>query len=861
MAGKIYNPKYPGLYYFDTFTFTTLGTSGHRGPDSTKKYEAVPWSQDQFSIVNGQQQWTVPASGTYLIEAAGAYGAAPGRVVSGEVNLSEGQVVSLLVGQLPVPLIAAQVGGGGGTFVTYGGKPLIVASGGDGTGGHAASFIPSGSGTGGSGAGYYGDGSQTNSVLPFLVPSAYVNGGFGNSNVYTNSEGGFGGGQCPFANGGGGYTGSPGNGVSGATCYADSTVTNFTDLGASGNTAGYVTVSLIDPVPVNSFYAWDKVWTSDIWTDPFPSQWSSSAYGNGTFVVIADSALPIMYSTDGVNWSIYTTGVSYGVSIRCISYGSGIFVAAGTDFVLQSPDGINWTQGVSPFPDVRAITYAGDRFIAIDPDYAYYSFDGISWTPVSLPSTGFYDSLTYGNGLVVASGTYFSVPITIYSNNKGLIWNTGTITAPSNANSAYVAYGNGKFVIATNQSEVFYSTDAETWTTVNVPDIFSTIAIVFGNGLFVTANYQQDYVLSSSDGITWQKSQTGVIQNPWSTIVYGNSVFTIFSYYSSPVLLISQDALNWLNPVTIKSTNLIKTQWNFVQYGNGTYVTGSQQGYIQYSFDGTTWYRDVQGIPTPNTIDIYVDNIWWSSCMWSDILGKFIVTSTNDQSPVDAPVIIYSSDGRTWSSDGITGVTPARWYGSVWGNDKIVVVGASAPYVMYSKDGFTWSSDVTGVTPTGYDDVTYGDGKFVAVSYNDGITMSSTDGINWSQSSVGDSTVNLTSVTFGNGKFVTISPNGSTHKLFYSSDGINWSSNTTGVPLSSSYYYISFGAGLFMTTCLNATPVVIYSSDGINWFSDTTGGIPTFWISVTYGNGKFIAVTGDVNVTVSSMSTNLVLTF
>jgi hypothetical protein len=139
--------------------------------------------------------------------------------------------------------------------------------------------------------------------------------------------------------------------------------------------------------------------------------------------------------------------------------------------------------------------------------------------------------------------------------------------------------------------------------------------------------------------------------------------------------------------------------------------------------------------------------------------------------------------------------------------------------------------------------------------------MSSTDGINWSQSSVGDSTVNLTSVTFGNGKFVTISPNGSTHKLFYSSDGINWSSNTTGVPLSSSYYYISFGAGLFMTTCLNATPVVIYSSDGINWFSDTTGGIPTFWISVTYGNGKFIAVTGDINVTVSSMSTNLVLTF
>ena len=858
MAGKIYNPKYPGLYYFDTFTFTTLGTSGRQGPDSTKKYEAVFWSEDQFSIVNGQQQWTVPASGTYMIEAAGAYGAAPGRVVSGEVNLSEGQVVSLLVGQLPVPLIAAQVGGGGGTFVTYGGKPLIVASGGDGTGGHAASFIPSGSGTGGSGAGYYGDGSQTNSVLPFLVPSAYVNGGFGNSNVYTNSEGGFGGGQCPFANGGGGYTGSPGNGVSGATCYADSTVTNFTDLGATSNSAGYVTISLIDPVPVNSFYTWDKVWTSDIWTDPFVSQWVYSVYGNGTFVAVAEnSSTPIMYSTDGLNWSNYTSGVPSSVILKCISYGSGIFVAAGPDFVLQSPDGINWTQSVSPFPEVRAITYAGDRFIAIDTEYSYYSFNGISWTPISFPSIIYTGSLTYGNGLVVVAG-YFSGPIVFISSDKGLTWSPGgTITPNGGGVNAGIAYGNGKFVIVTDYADIYYSTDAITWTTLTTPLIYSAVGLVFGNGLFVAVKYQQEYVLVSSDGIHWQPSQTGIMQNTWSTIVYGNGVFTILSYYSSPVLLISQDALNWLDPVTINSTNLIKTLWNFVQYGNGTYVTGSQEGYIQYSFDGTTWYRDVEGVPTRDPNDF----IWWSSCMWSDILGKFIVTSTNDQSPVGAPVIIYSSDGRTWSSDGITGVTPARWYGSVWGNDKIVIVGASAPYVMYSKDGFTWSSDVTGVTPTGYDDVTYGDGKFVAVSYNDGITMSSTDGINWSQSSVGDSTVNLTSVTFGNGKFVTISPNGSTHKLFYSSDGINWSSNTTGVPLSSSYYYISFGAGLFMTTCLNATPVVIYSSDGINWFSDTTGGIPTFWISVTYGNGKFIAVTGDTNVTVSSMSTNLVLTF
>ena len=133
----IYKPVYPGLYYFDTFTFTTLGTSGHRGPDPTKTYANAPWRDGDFSIVDGQQQWTVPVTGTYNIIAAGAYGATPGRVVSGDVNLSEGQTLTMLVGQQPTPLTSntqdnLTVGGGGGTFVVSDGKPLIVASGGDG---------------------------------------------------------------------------------------------------------------------------------------------------------------------------------------------------------------------------------------------------------------------------------------------------------------------------------------------------------------------------------------------------------------------------------------------------------------------------------------------------------------------------------------------------------------------------------------------------------------------------------------------------------------------------------------------------------------------------------------------------------
>ena len=335
-ASKTYNPIYPGLYYFDTFTFTTLGTSGRRGPDSTSEYINPPWNPGQFSIVDGQQYWTVPASGLYHIEASGAYAVTPGRVVSGDVNLYEGQILQILVGQQPTPLTAVTldnitVGGGGGTFIMTNGTPLIVASGGDGGSFSGAlvpssgSFLPTGDGNGIVGAGYYTDGSQSNPFFQFLTPKALVNGGFGMNYQYGQinvpEEGGFGGGQSPFGllttilaitgvggtiymvttdvshgypssyavvisgtvsfdgvhlitttglgtfvfdaadvfpdeatgfvfgtsygiSGGGGYTGSPGDGSSGATCYADSSIMNFTDLGDVGNASGYVTITL-----------------------------------------------------------------------------------------------------------------------------------------------------------------------------------------------------------------------------------------------------------------------------------------------------------------------------------------------------------------------------------------------------------------------------------------------------------------------------------------------------------------------------------------------------------------------------------------------------------------------------------------
>jgi hypothetical protein len=155
-AEKIQNNSYPGLYPFTTFTFTSLGNTGRFGPTSNT-YPSVPWtSPSQWYIYKGSQYWTAPANGIYQITAAGAMGEASGHIIQGSVALYEGQVIKLLVGQIPVPSLTADnvTNGGGGcsSVSTDANVPIIVGAGGDG-----GSFCPRGpvpnAGVGGNGTG------------------------------------------------------------------------------------------------------------------------------------------------------------------------------------------------------------------------------------------------------------------------------------------------------------------------------------------------------------------------------------------------------------------------------------------------------------------------------------------------------------------------------------------------------------------------------------------------------------------------------------------------------------------------------------------------------------------------------------
>ena len=130
-----------------TAVFTTLNASeGGKGPVSIGSHYTGQDHDGQVTLFSGIQQWTVPHTGEYRIEAIGAPGGygknsvikngGRGARMIGNFNLTKKENIRILVGQKGSQAKSSSnsnAGGGGGTFVVRGSNtPLIIAGGGGG---------------------------------------------------------------------------------------------------------------------------------------------------------------------------------------------------------------------------------------------------------------------------------------------------------------------------------------------------------------------------------------------------------------------------------------------------------------------------------------------------------------------------------------------------------------------------------------------------------------------------------------------------------------------------------------------------------------------------------------------------------
>ena len=254
------------LYNFTSQTFTNCGATGRNGPTLSNctgdANYTDSWTDNTsyFNVPNdaGIQNWTVPTTGTYTIEAWGAKGTDSGDngsgdggrgvKIKGDFSLTSGQILKIIVGQVGLEA-PYESGGGGGSYVYSNANdsyPLIAAGGGggggrigDGTDGNTSTSGGSGGGTGGSGgsngnggdntghanysaaagAGWLTDGedgldARNETWMATAGGHSPRNDGTGGDNASrNNADGGFGGGGAAFGynyyggGGGGGFSG------------------------------------------------------------------------------------------------------------------------------------------------------------------------------------------------------------------------------------------------------------------------------------------------------------------------------------------------------------------------------------------------------------------------------------------------------------------------------------------------------------------------------------------------------------------------------------------------------------------------------------------------------------------------------
>ena len=253
----------------ETLTFTNASATGNTGPTQSQINSAYSGTTlDGKVTINTQgiQEWTVPYTMTYTIEAWGAEGggtdAGKGARMKGDFNLTKDEVIKIVVGQTGIQEgnytrnNRRAGGGGGGTYVIktpYNNTAsiLLIAGGGGGSGtdnagndglttttdSHTGSAGQGGARyEGSSGAGFSGNGTLTlhnNGSVAYSFVNGSV-GGVGASQGGTGYGGFGGGGGDGYADGGGGggYSGGDarddGDGAYGAGSYNSGSNTSNT---------------------------------------------------------------------------------------------------------------------------------------------------------------------------------------------------------------------------------------------------------------------------------------------------------------------------------------------------------------------------------------------------------------------------------------------------------------------------------------------------------------------------------------------------------------------------------------------------------------------------------------------------------
>lgn len=482
--------------------------------------------------------------------------------------------------------------------------------------------------------------------------------------------------------------------------------------------------------------------------------WYNLTYGNNKYVALSYSG-HITTSIDGSTWTpptlipilshrpghsglyLFWTSLTYGLVNNTPTY-----VALDEyGYIATSTDGTTWNEPIRQITTesdkCRSIIYDGEKFIALSFSGGIYtSTDTTTWNSLSQTtplSTDLWFSFTYGNNTYVALGANGYIA----TSNDCSTW---TVSSNSMLGGNYswkdISYDGTNFIaISTDGYTAVSDSNLNTWSN---PTEDPNLSKAYSNTNYwtsITAVNNKVIALSSkgliseaSYGLNW----TSATQTPLALAENATWFALAFSGNSSkPYTAISTNGdvsqatsdFTWDTPTLNSKLHDGDRPWRALTYGNNKFVALSDDGFTNYSNNGTSWHD--------SAYSSRLQDLDWIALAYASInntptyvaLSQYGHTST-------------STDGITWTE--VTtptipvldseGINTHGWRGLSYINNKFVAINCYG-YIATSTDGETWT------TPTQNSNLAKGglghaiafvNNEYVALGYN-GLVSTSTD--------------------------------------------------------------------------------------------------------------------------------------
>jgi hypothetical protein len=539
----------------------------------------------------------------------------------------------------------------------------------------------------------------------------------------------------------------------------------------------------------------------DRWTRRHPSPQGNDlhglTFGQGRWVACGDVGT-LITSTNATNWSVFSADVP--AELEGLTYGNGMFVAVGSygaeAIVVTSTNAETWaTQHLPDIGQLRGITFAEGRFLAVGSEpltgtqRAYVSSNATSWTTLEpLPNTSGFDA---------------------------------------------VASGNGRWVIAIDNSTASFSSDLVTWTNVSTL-VSDPEGATFINGrFFIVGNNGR--IATSLNGQNWTPVTNGVTSRRLYGASFNAGLYVAVGARGTIISSATATDLSWaleVSPTTDRLEDILFASDLFVAVGeNGTILT---------SYDGHAWTEQTRGVAED------LDDIAVSGDL-AIAVGK-------------SGTILTSTDGRAWELAPLPSPlenAPPDWHGVGVGDGKIVVVGETTNILVSTDNGASWHVHGYVASASYLKSVIYAQGLWVAAGIG-GVIMTSTNATNWTQQ-FSPVPYDLNDVTYGNGQFVVVgdkfpSPDAtilvSTEGSFWQNLSYSLGKNARAITFAKNRFLIGANDGRFLTSTNPSSGLwtfqfAAYSYDGANLRGVTERS--NIWIAV--GNNGIImtAYTSNTN--------------